>query len=255
MQYYSSFFLLFLHGIRACDCDYDDFFPVTVMEPGSTSVVVPSHGIVHEGSGSTSASSLRSNQGFNLEAITSVAGTGNSVLYEAVSFWAKMNPCNLQRNAAASAYEEIRGLISISDGGPVVCPNPRRNRVLANTPIRPLRLHMSHQAEVNDLKAGAELLDIILKRDMGTEQSAPEVASSPPFFCGSPPSRAANPLVHDARFGAMMQVPSPSSPSSSSARKGGCVRMKFGLNQPTVRVEGFDCLNRDRQNSSIPAMA
>ncbi|KAK8650971.1 hypothetical protein V6N13_140591 [Hibiscus sabdariffa] len=180
------------------------------------------------------------------------------VLYEAFSFWAKMNPCNLQRNAAVSAYEEIRGLISISDGGPVVCPNPRRNRVLANTPIRPLRLHMSHQAEVNDLKAGAELLDIILKRDMGTEQSAPEVASSPPFFCGSPPSRAANPLVHDARFGderlAMMQVPSPSSPSPS-ARKGGCVRMKFGLNQPTVRVEGFDCLNRDRQNSSIPAMA
>ncbi|XP_039027509.1 uncharacterized protein LOC120161302 [Hibiscus syriacus] len=167
-----------------------------------------------------------------------------------------MNPCNLQRNAAVSAFEEIRGLISISDGGPVVCPKPRRNRVLANNPVRPLRLHMSHQAEVNDLKAGAELLDIILKKDMETEQSAPEVASSPPFFCGSPPSRAANPLVHDARFGderiASLQVPSP---SSSLAHKVGCVRMTFGLKQPTVRVEGFDCLNRDRQNSSIPAMA
>ncbi|KAE8664759.1 hypothetical protein F3Y22_tig00112738pilonHSYRG00307 [Hibiscus syriacus] len=168
-----------------------------------------------------------------------------------------MNPCNLQRNSAVSAYEEMRGLISISDGGPVVCPKPRRNRVLANNPVRPLRLHMSHQAEVNDLKAGAELLDIILKKDMETEQSAHEVASSPPFFCGSPPSRAANPLVHDVRFCdetlASLQVPSPS--PSSSAHKVGCARMKFGLKQPTVRVEGFDCLNRDRQNSRIPAMA
>nr|CAD1822797.1 unnamed protein product [Ananas comosus var. bracteatus] len=30
---------------------------------------------------------------------------------------------------------------------------------------------------------------------LGDEQG--HVASSPPFFCGSPPSRASNPLVHD----------------------------------------------------------
>ncbi|XP_022772069.1 uncharacterized protein LOC111314706 [Durio zibethinus] len=177
-----------------------------------------------------------------------------------------MNHCNLQQNAAASAYEELRGLISISDhqkGGPVVCPKPRRIGVLANNPIKPLRLHMSHQVEVSDLKAGAELLDFILKKqeDLGTEQSATQEASSPPYFCGSPPSRAANPLVQDARFGderlaalSTLQIPSPSS-ASSSARKAGCVRMKFGLKPATVRVEGFDCLNRDRQNSSISAMA
>lgn len=177
-----------------------------------------------------------------------------------------MNHFNLQQSAAVSAYEELRGLISISDhqkGGPVVCPKPRRIGALTNSPIRPLRLHMSHQAEGNDLKAGAELLDIILKKeDLGTEQSATHEASSPPYFCGSPPTRAANPLVQDDRFGderfaaalSTFHVPSPSSPSSS-ARKGGCVRMKFGLKPATVRVEGFDCLNRDRQNSSIPAMA
>ncbi|XP_007033265.2 PREDICTED: uncharacterized protein LOC18602053 [Theobroma cacao] len=176
-----------------------------------------------------------------------------------------MNHCNLQQNAAVSAYEEMLGLISISDhqkGGSVVCPKPRRIGVLANNPIGPLRLHMSHQAEVSDSKAGAELLDIILKKeDFGTEQSATQVASSPPFFCGSPPSRAANPLVQDARFGeerlaalSTLQIPSPSS-QSPSARKGGCVRMKFGLKPAAVRVEGFDCLNRDLQNSSIPAMA
>ncbi|XVE78692.1 hypothetical protein DITRI_Ditri13aG0167700 [Diplodiscus trichospermus] len=176
-----------------------------------------------------------------------------------------MNHCNLQQNAAVSAYEEMRGLISISDhqkGGLVVCPRPRRIEILANNSVRPLRLHMSHQADVSDSKAGAELLDIILKKEeLGTEQSATQLASSPPFFCGSPPSRAANPLVQDARFGderlaalSALQIPSPSSPSSS-ARKGGCVRMKFGLKPAAVRVEGFDCLNRDRENSSIPAMA
>lgn len=99
------------------------------------------------------------------------------------------------------------------------------------------------------------------------EQSSPTVSSSPPFFCGSPPSRVANPLIQDARFGdenfsplsssSWVVVPSPSGlpPSpSSSARKGGCVRANFG-NNPAVRVEGFDCLDRDRRNCSIPALA
>ncbi|CAN1227266.1 hypothetical protein LINPERPRIM_LOCUS2788 [Linum perenne] len=113
-----------------------------------------------------------------------------------------------------------------------------------------------HQADGIDVNAGAELLDIILKK------SATQVASSPPYFCGSPPARAANPLIKDAHFGdekvfAMSPFanPSPSSVLSPSARKGGCARVKYGFKPAAVRVEGFDCLNRDRQNSSIPAMA
>ena len=99
------------------------------------------------------------------------------------------------------------------------------------------------------------------------EQSCTQVASSPPFFCGSPPSRVANPLIQDARFGdekiitplsPLSQIaPSlglPSSSPSSSSRKGGCIRENFG-NKPAVRVEGFDCLDRDRRNCSIPALA
>ncbi|GLT34036.1 hypothetical protein SLA2020_085820 [Shorea laevis] len=176
-----------------------------------------------------------------------------------------MNHCNLQQNAVV-ACEEMRGLLSISDlKGPVICPKPRRVGMLANNPNRSLRCYVSHQAEVCDSTAGAELLDIILrKEDFVTEQPVTPIASSPPFFCGSPPSRAANPLVHDARFGderltpiPSLQIPSPSglSSPSSATRKGGCVRMKYGLKPAAVRVEGFDCLNRDRQNSSIPAMA
>ncbi|KAK8595722.1 hypothetical protein V6N13_000415 [Hibiscus sabdariffa] len=169
-----------------------------------------------------------------------------------------MNKCNLQRNAAVLSYEEMRGSISISDhrngGGAVVCPKPRRIRVLT------LRLHKSHQSEVSDSKAGAELLDIILDReDLGTEQEQ-SIASSPPFFRGSPPSRAANPLVQDARFSderlaqalSTLRIPSP---STSFARKAGCIGMKFGLKPAVVRVEGFDCLGRDHQNSRLHAMA
>jgi len=147
--------------------------------------------------------------------------------------------------------------------GPVVCPKPRRVGILANSSIRPLRWQMSHQADGIDVNAGAELLDIILKKDdNGAEKSATQVASSPPYFCGSPPARAANPLIKDAHFGdekvfAMSPFanPSPSSVLSPSARKGGCARVKYGFKPAAVRVEGFDCLNRDRQNSSIPAMA
>ncbi|CAI0549719.1 unnamed protein product [Linum tenue] len=43
--------------------------------------------------------------------------------------------------------------------------------------------------------------------------------------------------------------------SSSSSRKGNgyIVRSNFG-NNPTARVEGFDCLDKDNKNRSIPAL-
>ncbi|XP_059452600.1 uncharacterized protein LOC132183215 [Corylus avellana] len=177
-----------------------------------------------------------------------------------------MNHCNFQQNAFVAGGEEMRSTVSISDlKGPVVCPKPRRVGVLANTQVRPLRWHMSHYGEVCDSKAGAELLDMILMKEGHVgELTAAQFASSPPYFCGSPPSRSANPLIQDARFGdekfipiSPLSIPSPSGVSSpsSSSRKGGCTRMKLGLKPAAVRVEGFDCLNRDRQNSSIPAVA
>ena len=103
----------------------------------------------------------------------------------------------------------------------------------------------------------------VLQGGYGAESCA-QVASSPPFFSGSPPSRVSNPLIQDARFGdekvnpispPTVSVPSGlSSSPSSSARKGGCIRANFG-NNPAVRIEGFDCLDRDRRNCSIPALA
>lgn len=175
----------------------------------------------------------------------------------------KMNHFNVQQqNASFVGCEGIRGSDLMFDTKePLVCPKPRRVGILSNNPIRPVRWQMSHQPELCDSKAGAELLDLILRKEgYGLEQSSNEVALSPPYFCVSPPSRAANPLIQDARFGdekttpvSALPVPSPS--TLSSPRKAGCVRMKYGLKPAAVRVEGFDCLNRDRQNSRIPAFA
>ncbi|XP_057963394.1 uncharacterized protein LOC131154569 [Malania oleifera] len=183
-----------------------------------------------------------------------------------------MNHCAIQQQNAFAAREEMnRSSVSLplSDRrDPVVCPKPRRLGLLnatINDHMRPLRWHLSHQAEVCDAKAGSDLLDIILTKGGYSADQTPQVASSPPFFSGSPPSRVANPLIQDARFGDEKITPAPfpppmaspsgppSSPSSSS-RKGGCVRANFG-DKPAVRIEGFDCLDRDRRNCSIPALA
>ncbi|CAN6451638.1 unnamed protein product [Victoria cruziana] len=163
---------------------------------------------------------------------------------------------------------------------PLVCPKPRRLAVINHSAVgdalRPSRRHLSgHPTDQIDSKAGSELLDIIFAKGVyGGDQSG---CGSPPYFCGSPPSRAANPLVHDARFAEgrddlnPVTVPmvagfpavsassppsstSPSSASSSSARKG-CARASFGPKPAAVRIEGFDCLDRDRRRCSIPAMA
>ncbi|KAG6759633.1 hypothetical protein NC652_025697 [Populus alba x Populus x berolinensis] len=181
-----------------------------------------------------------------------------------------MNHCAIQQNAF-STRDEIRSSVSVpvSDRrDPVVCPKPRRFGLLNNHPARSIRFQLSHQSELCDSKAGNEFLDIILTKGgygVDNQSFCKQVASSPPpFFCGSPPSRVANPLIQDARFGDEKFTPlSPVTPipptmdlssSSSSPRKGGLVRANFG-NKPVVRIEGFDCLDRDRRNCSIPALA
>ncbi|KAJ9550417.1 hypothetical protein OSB04_014462 [Centaurea solstitialis] len=139
----------------------------------------------------------------------------------------------------------------------VVCPKPRRLCLLnpsinesissSSSPRWQHHYPISHQTEICESKARTELLDMILTKECyGVEKSNYPLPSSPPFFCGSPPSRASNPVVQDAQFG--NENPSPSSPafeasSSPSPRKNGgsCARGKFGQKHPAVRVEGFNC--------------
>ncbi|ESQ28420.1 hypothetical protein EUTSA_v10019181mg [Eutrema salsugineum] len=190
-----------------------------------------------------------------------------------------MNHWAVQPNAFA-AGGDLRSSVSVveRDQTVVVCPKPRRIGLRnpsvyeQHHPSRSLRCYFSHQVELSESKAETDILDIILTKDgYGSEQvHTTQVLDSPsPFLCGSPPSRVANPLTQDARFrdeisssssssssSPMISAPlglPPSSPSSSG-RKVGCVRGNFG-NSPAVRIEGFDCLDRDSRNCSIPALA
>ncbi|KAJ6813272.1 uncharacterized protein M6B38_144885 [Iris pallida] len=166
-----------------------------------------------------------------------------------------MNQCAMQQNAFAGCGEEAWGPVP-DRKTPVFCPKPRRVGQLSGPdPIRPLRWHASYRADLCDSKVGQELLDIFLVKQGG------EMASSPPFFCGSPPTRAANPVVHDARFGYDKPVLAPISMSGNpgspiSPHKTCAPRATFGFKPAEVRVEGFDCLNRDgRRGQSFAAVA
>ncbi|KAL8137541.1 hypothetical protein V2J09_003542 [Rumex salicifolius] len=197
-----------------------------------------------------------------------------------------MTHCAIKQNGVVRSGEDVRNSFAASMFSPdqrreaVVCPKPRRLGLLdgtVNDPSRPLRWHLSYEADLSDSKSRSELLDIILAKGHGYDvietnynnnNSAQLGSSSPPFFCGSPPSRVSNPLIQDARFlegSSLSSSPTPPppagvsgsslSPTSASARKGGCVRASFGKN-PAVRIEGFDYLDRDRsRNCRIPALA
>ncbi|KAI4304966.1 hypothetical protein MLD38_040419 [Melastoma candidum] len=160
-----------------------------------------------------------------------------------------MNPYEIQQCLEEMRREEV------------TCPKPRRIAIGQDQSIWPFRWQFGNQTEMNDLKAGAEILDIIMTKDgCGGEHSITRIASSPPFFSGSPPTRVANPLVKDERFRednflvpfSLLSPPCPHVPSSP--RKGGPVHPNFG-NKSMVRIEGFDCLNRDHRNCGIPALA
>ncbi|XP_051117083.1 uncharacterized protein LOC127241873 isoform X2 [Andrographis paniculata] len=89
----------------------------------------------------------------------------------------------------------------------VVCPKPRRIGVPMQfyEPLRPPSrlLHINNQqTEAYDARAATELLDIIqTKGNPSSEWPSFLHASSPPFFAGSPPTRASNPIIQDKNFG------------------------------------------------------
>ncbi|CAI8619841.1 unnamed protein product [Vicia faba] len=152
-----------------------------------------------------------------------------------------------QMNTMTNSFEEVRM-------ESVVCPKPRRYPSIN----RPFRCPISYQSEIEDSEVGSELLDIIHpKGSCYPERSASLadklLASSPPYFIGSPPSRASNPVIQDERFG-NGNFSSPFTVASPSPSARGCgVPMKFGNTPVAVRIEGFDCLRRDRRSISAVA--
>lgn len=184
--------------------------------------------------------------------------------FSGVKIEEKMNHCGYQQKNALRSCEEMRM-------ESVVCPKPRRlgllNHSSIDNHIKPCRPQIiNYQAEVEDSGVSEELLDIILPKGRYYSErfgEQLESSSSPPagaFYCGSPPSRASNPVIQDEQFGNGNSShgsfsPYSMAPSSPSPSARGCVRMKFGHTAAAVRIEGFDCLNRDRRNCSISAVA
>ncbi|KAI0488611.1 hypothetical protein KFK09_028450 [Dendrobium nobile] len=172
-----------------------------------------------------------------------------------------MNNYAMQTNAFAASREHLGAGDRKS---PVLCPKPRRLGYLpAPEVVRPLRWQTSHQAEPCGSKPGLEFVDYFLPK--GGES----LSMSPPFFCGSPPSRAGNPVVHDALFFENRPVgplPSPltaalaggiaASSPISPRNSGNCARTNIALKPAAVRIEGFDCLGGGgRRGCSITAVA
>ncbi|XP_074580286.1 uncharacterized protein LOC141836673 [Curcuma longa] len=181
-----------------------------------------------------------------------------------------MNHCAVQQNALAAweDWEGMGGSFAVAGADrkhPVICPKHRRLAPLPTVaiPVRPLRRIPSNHLDLLDRcdpEAGAAFPGLLLPKDEGAENSVP---SSPSFFCGSPPSRVANPVVFDSRFGED-RPPVPvghfpaflSSLSAPIPAQQGCPSAKISYEPARVRIEGFDCLNRNRQRcNSITAVA
>ncbi|XP_073158531.1 uncharacterized protein [Henckelia pumila] len=120
--------------------------------------------------------------------------------------------------------------------GRVVCPTPRRLGPFHadDRLIMPFRFLRRNDIGVFDAKQGAESMGTIFsKEDHEAEQSS-TLASSPPFFFGSPPCRAPNPLVQDSHFGLENSTPKCSSPSNSAVPSSAHTGAEFGTKQETV---------------------
>ncbi|MCO5551227.1 hypothetical protein L7F22_004726 [Adiantum nelumboides] len=118
----------------------------------------------------------------------------------------------------------------------IICPKPQRVAV-ANLRsvdfIKPIRQVRSMSPVVIDgSDAGCEILDIFLSKS-----SYGDFGGSPPFFSGSPPSRAANPLVRDTQF--LHPHAYPVATSQAKVPAGTPIRAN-----PSVRIEGFECSAR-----------
>lgn len=95
---------------------------------------------------------------------------------------------------------------------------------------------MALQSPLIDLSSSYfhERIVIMFLQEGFKAEGCPNVSSSPPFFFGSPPCRAPNPLVQDAHFRVEKPKTTVSSPSDSASRPS-------ARSPAVVRVEGFDC--------------
>ncbi|KAG9447313.1 hypothetical protein H6P81_013441 [Aristolochia fimbriata] len=105
---------------------------------------------------------------------------------------------------------------------------------------------------------GLEFLDCIWNKD-DLEDDVDGGSNCKGFFCGSPPVRTHNPLVHDVQFVrggiSIMATASPSGASIGRAERVPCGASSFsGKSKPVVRIEGFSCSGSE-PHCVVPALA
>ncbi|WVZ95661.1 hypothetical protein U9M48_041395 [Paspalum notatum var. saurae] len=132
----------------------------------------------------------------------------------------------------------------------LICPQPRRPShppLLSRPTPKP---NGALPVYIGD-SACCDILDLILSNndpDVHTDSS-----SQAGFFCGSPPVRTNNPVIHDPQFG--KKIPS-FSPLGSSFGKMATGRVEVGspscgASSPKVRIEGFACGNKEAPNRAV----
>lgn len=123
----------------------------------------------------------------------------------------------------------------------IICPKPQRVAVTnlrSADFIKPIcQLRSVSPIAVDSSDAGCEIMEIFLSKYSHGE--SPKFGCSPPYFSGSPPSRAANPLVRDTQF--VHRHAYHHHPVATTAQ----VKVPTGPRaNPSVRIEGFECSGR-----------
>ncbi|XP_031491017.1 uncharacterized protein LOC116258070 [Nymphaea colorata] len=105
--------------------------------------------------------------------------------------------------------------------------------------------------------ASFEILDIILTKNGPDNDEGSNLTN---YFCGSPPARTNNPMVHDVEFVNQSRAynsPFESSlggkPSARVENRSSSCGASFG-GKPMVRIEGFACSN-SKSHRFVPALA
>ncbi|KAJ7567188.1 hypothetical protein O6H91_02G135900 [Diphasiastrum complanatum] len=128
----------------------------------------------------------------------------------------------------------------------VICPKPRRASHISNASSDIFRAPFvkSNSVARADIEAGFEILNIFCQSVIGDTNFG-----CSPYFCGSPPSRSRNPVIHDVQFSDQKLLPAP---SAFSQQINCCEPAR--VKESPIRVEGFVTAGREMR-CSVSAQA